>query len=171
MKLLIIISMLTVFSTDLLAATPEVTTKCSLLERASGIKSKTEILDITTLGAEGEHSVAMKTQMGIDSDALYILSLSKGKDHLDATNEVSGSDYYLSLSRLQDETKAKNRKNLKGSLSDMVFLQVKYDSLFKTSYTNRKGKHIYGVPKSLVLDYKLSRGKRVKLKCEIISIR
>jgi hypothetical protein len=168
---LIIISMLTVLSSNIFAATPEITTKCSLIERASGLKSKTEILDITTLGAEGEHSIAMKTQMGIDTDALYILSLSKGKDHLDATNEVSGSDYYLSLSRLQDETKTENTKTLKGSLSDMIFIQVKYDSIFKTSYTNRKGKHISGVPKSLVLDYKLSRGKRVKLKCEIISIR
>jgi hypothetical protein len=163
--------MLAVFSFNAFAQTPEVTTKCTLLEKASGSKSRTNMLDITTLSPEGQQSVAMKPQMGLDSEALYILSLAKGKDHLDATNEVSGADYYLTLSRQQDETRSIKTKKIRGSVSDMLFLQVKYDMLYKTSYANRKGKLVNGTPKSLVLNYKLARGKRVKLKCEIISIR
>lgn len=171
MKILNIISMLTVLSFNAFAITPEITTKCTLIERATGSKSKTEILDITTLSPEVEQSIAMKPQMGIDSEALYILSLAKGQDHLDATNEVSGSDYYLTLFRQQDETRSIKTKVIKGSISDMAFIQIKHDSLYKTSFTNKKGKRVLGMPRSLVLDYKLSRGKKVKLKCEIISIR
>ena len=80
-------------------------------------------------------------------------------------------DYYLTLFRQQDETRSIKTKVIKGSISDMAFIQIKHDSLYKTSYTNKKGKRVLGMPRSLVLDYKLSRGKKVKLKCEIISIR
>ena len=171
MKMISIISMLAVVSFSAFGQTPEITTKCTLFEKASSGRTKTNILDITTLSSDGLQSVAMKPQMGLDSEAVYILSLAKGKDHLDATNEVSGADYYLSLFRQQDETRSIKVKNIKGSTSDMAFIQVKNDMLYKTSYTNKKGKTIDRAPKSLVLDYKLSRGKKVKLKCEIISIR
>ena len=171
MKILNVIGMLTFLSFNAYAITPEITTKCTLTEKASGSESRTKILDITTLSPEGEQSIAMKPRMGIDSEALYILSLAKGQDHLDATNEVSGSDYYLSLFRQQDETRSIKTKSLKGSISDMAFIQIKHDILYKTSYTNKRGNPVLGMPRSLILDYKLSRGKKVKLNCEIISIR
>lgn len=170
MKKLCIFSVLA-FYCSFSFASPSITTKCLLSEKASGTITKSEVLDITTLSPDDTQSVAMKPQMALDSNGLYILSLAKGKDHYDATNEINGADYYLSLIRQQDQSRSLKTKGLRGKLSDMVFIQVKYDSLYKVSHVNNKGKHIIGAPKSLRLDYKLSRGKKVKLKCEIISIR
>lgn len=170
MKNLCIIGMLSLFALNVFAS-PEITTKCTLKEKVSGKTSKTDILDITTISPEMNQAIAMKPKMAIDSDALYILTLAKGEEHTDATGDVSGANYYLSLIRQQDETRNSKFKHFKGHTSDMAFFQVKYDLFYKVSHANRRGKHILGAPKSLKLDYKLSRGKRVKLECEIISIR
>ena len=170
MKKMFIFSMLAVFSCSVMAS-PEVTTKCRLTEKASGNKTKTEVLDITTLSSERNQAVAIKPHMAIDSEALYLLTLAKGTDHVDATGDIVGSDYYLSLLRQQDESRSIKTKSLKGSISDMVLLQVKYDMLFKTAHANRKGKFILGTPESLELDYKISGGRKIKLECDIISIR
>lgn len=171
MKKLIIFAILALISATSYAGSPEVTTKCNLIEKASGNRVKSKVLDITTLSGENGQSIAIKPHMAIDSEALYLLSLAKGSDHLDATGDIVGSDYYLSLIRQQDESRSVKTKSLKGELSDMALLQVKYDMLFRTAHANKKGNFVTGTPDVLKLDYKLAGGKSIKLECEIISVR
>lgn len=152
-------------------AAPEVTLRCNLFEQSNAGQSEKEILGVTTLGENGQHSYAFKPKFSLDNQALYILSLSLGEEYTDSTNEVVGADYFLSLSRLQDRSKSNRKQKISGQLQSVVEIVSKDNFDPIVSYANKRGRTINKKPKAISLDYRLSGGKKVKLSCKIISIR
>ena len=140
--------------------------QCKIKEKASKVKNE-QAFELVSLSDLDQQTVSLRKNLAMDSNAIYLLSLTKGDLYMDATGDEVGADYYLSLSRLQNKTKSLQVSKIKGITQDMASLTVKEGFLQDAKYRTSRGKLKTKMPKKLVLDYKVDR-KRINLTCEIL---
>jgi hypothetical protein len=153
------------------AKAPEITTTCKLEESSRAGKSERTVLKFASLSENSNQSLAIKPKMALDSQAIYLLNLSLGEEYKDATNEVVGADYYLTLLRVQDDSRGAVEPKIQGNKQAIVRIEAKDTFDAQVSYVDRRGRTIYKTPKKITLRYNLPGKKKIKLDCDIISIR
>ncbi len=153
------------------AQSPEVNISCSLLEKTKSSTTKRSVLELTTLSDMNGQSVAITPSMASDSEALYILSLSSGEEYKDATDEIIGADYFLSLARLKLPGISNTNKKIVGKTQSIIKIEQRDQMPLEISFTNKKGRRVYKKPKRINLVYKINKTKLIKLSCDIISIK
>ncbi len=153
------------------AKAPEVTTTCKLEESSRAGRAQRTVLNLVTLSENTTQSFAVKPKMALDSQAIYLLNLSLGEEYRDATSEVIGADYYLTLLRIQDDSRGMKEQKILGDKQSIVRIEAKDNIDPQVSYVDRRGRTIYKSPKKISLKYNLPGRKKIKLECDIISIR
>ena len=147
-------------------ASVQLNIQCKLLETSGGVKNIHQF-ELISLSDDGTQSASLKTELIMDSNAIYTLNLSKGSLYMDATGDEIGADYYLSLNRLHNLTKTAQESKIIGKTQDMATLTVKDGFLTQASYRNNRGKLVNKIPSRLNLKYKMSY-KSIYLSCKIL---
>lgn len=166
MKLCTILSLL-LMATGALADV-NINIKCKIKESTHGTSTKLST-DIITLSSEGQQTLAIAPTMSMDRGAIFLLSISKGNQYLDALGDEVGAEYYLSLNRIQNKTKQFQTSTLRGKTQDMMTFVEKEGMVESISYRNDNGRLQLKSPDSLKLNYKLKRSTKIKVTCEIIN--
>jgi hypothetical protein len=140
----------------------ELSVSCSLNEKSIYSSSSREVLELSTLSDSNLSSYSIKPRMAFDNSALYILSLSLGDEYSDSDGEIVGSDYYLSLVRLNSPGSSGSNVDIKGRTENVM----KIESFEGRATKFSKKPHT----KAISLDYKIGQ-REINLECQILSLR
>lgn len=132
--------------------------QCQIIEKAKYNKNnyKSELMQLSDFGSQ---SYILTPGLTIDSEALYILSLSKANTYQDATGDEVGADYILSLGRMHNQLNSTKELPLRGKILDMAHLTI------------RDGFADGRLPSKLELKYTLDKNIKVNVRCEILNSR
>ena len=142
----------------------EVVTTCTLVQKSNFLSKSTRVvLEQSTLSESMISSYVIKPSMSLDSNGMYLLSLSLGSDYRDSENEITGSDYYLSLVRVNRDNSQKSLAKITGNTQKLIQIQSREGMQIKTTGLPRN--------KELSLKYRVGKNKLIKLKCKVSGIR
>ena len=142
----------------------EVVTSCKLIQKSRYFSKSTRIvLEESTLSEASISSYVVKPQMSLDSNGMYLLSLSLGEEYRDSEGEITGSDYYLSLVRVHREQSSNSLTKISGNTQKIIQIHDREGSDIKTIGLSKN--------KTISLSYSIGKDKKIKLKCKVSSIR